>query len=113
MSYNRQMDNDTTIKCNPTTEFTFKGSQATGDSGGETNNVWNYLEMVNNNDADVNGNKLDFRDNFPQYGRISVFVNGIFQRPRTDYTIASNSGFGTTLTFGGSIANDDDVTFSV
>jgi len=112
MSKSREKDNDSRKKCNPYTEFTFKGSQATGDSGGNANNVWNFGDLVRDEILDLASHKLDFRDNYPLNGEMPVIVNGVHQAMVTNYNCAANTtGWGTTLTFTYSIQDADDVTF--
>lgn len=118
MSLIRAQENNKQLADNPNRFFTFRGSQATGDSGGKTNNVWNFESLCGKGQSggtpvsDVNNNKMDFVDFWPEYGEIGVFVNGVMQHDRQAWTLQSHTGAAdATLTFFESIPDDAYVTF--
>jgi hypothetical protein len=112
MSIIRSAENDKRLADNPKRFFTFRGVQATGSSGGLTNNLWNFEVMVRNGAQDVNGFELDFLDRWPEYGEIGVAVNGDIKHDRDDWTLVAHSDTNEcTLTFNNSIADDARVRF--
>lgn len=114
MSLIRAMENDKRLADNPTRFFTFRGSQATGDSGGFTNNLWNFEQIIRDAKTDVNGKELDFVDFWPEYGQIGVILNGVYLHDRQGWTLQSHTAtLDCQLTINDNVTDDAYITFIV
>uniref|UniRef100_A0A6H1ZJ28 Uncharacterized protein n=1 Tax=viral metagenome TaxID=1070528 RepID=A0A6H1ZJ28_9ZZZZ len=95
--------------------YSFKGSAATGDSGGLTNNLWNLETLAGKNStkvADLHGNYIDCVDHWPEYGTLKITVQGVTKHDLTDWTLAVHTATADcTITFNDSIGDEDNVMF--
>jgi len=122
MGWNRCRDSDTNIDSNKKRLWPFLGNQATGSSGGYTNNVWNFETMVKNKTVTINGNTMGTQfavDRWPEAGTEKVYLDntgqgGLLQFGNSDYDLTEHSSStDSTVTFRKSIGDFDRVAFDI